>query len=329
MSAESYKTESPEDGRPLKRPSLSEKANPLATGIEQNFSNSVANEFSARRMANHRYSLRAFANHLGVDHSLLSKVLRGKARMGIPLMLQIGTLLKFREPWFLRLNELLEASRDSEIDFKKQITALKLRQRKVRNHSTIESDKVELISNWYDAVILEMTTLGSWQSNAKWISARLGGVVTPQQCEESLSRLARLDLVVSDDEGEILRANRETLMVGTDIPSERIRHFHREVMTRAIDSIENLSISDRTLMACTVPLKKEDIPRVQEVIKEAIRKITSLAVQSDADEIYQISNQMVRVTFDADAKNDNGNDTGNVTGKFSGANPGAFQQEDK
>ena len=38
-------------------------------------------EFSARRAVNGRYSLRAFAGLLGVDHATLSQVLRGKRQM--------------------------------------------------------------------------------------------------------------------------------------------------------------------------------------------------------------------------------------------------------
>ena len=38
----------------------------------------LAAEFARRKNANHRYSLRAFASDLGVDHSSLSQLLRGR-----------------------------------------------------------------------------------------------------------------------------------------------------------------------------------------------------------------------------------------------------------
>jgi len=41
----------------------------------------LANEFLRRRCANPRYSLRAFARSVGVEHSTLSQLLRGKRAM--------------------------------------------------------------------------------------------------------------------------------------------------------------------------------------------------------------------------------------------------------
>jgi transcriptional regulator with XRE-family HTH domain len=40
----------------------------------------LQDEFARRQTANRRYSLRAFARHLAVDHSTLSQLLRGKRR---------------------------------------------------------------------------------------------------------------------------------------------------------------------------------------------------------------------------------------------------------
>jgi transcriptional regulator with XRE-family HTH domain len=41
------------------------------------FRQKLISEFAARKLANPRYSLRAFANFLGTDHSTLSKVMTG------------------------------------------------------------------------------------------------------------------------------------------------------------------------------------------------------------------------------------------------------------
>jgi transcriptional regulator with XRE-family HTH domain len=45
------------------------------------FREKLAQEFAARRARNSRYSLRAFAAHLGADHSTLAQILRGARKV--------------------------------------------------------------------------------------------------------------------------------------------------------------------------------------------------------------------------------------------------------
>jgi transcriptional regulator with XRE-family HTH domain len=51
------------------------------------------NEFERRRRSNRRYSLRSFARALGIDHSTLSQLLRGKRRVTPAIIRALGTRL--------------------------------------------------------------------------------------------------------------------------------------------------------------------------------------------------------------------------------------------
>lgn len=51
-------------------------------------------ELERRRGANPRYSLRAFASALGVDHSTLSQILRGTRRVTIRTLRALGARLR-------------------------------------------------------------------------------------------------------------------------------------------------------------------------------------------------------------------------------------------
>ena len=50
-------------------------------------------EFSARRQRNARYSLRAFARFLGVDHATLSQILRGRRSLSPRMATRLGRRL--------------------------------------------------------------------------------------------------------------------------------------------------------------------------------------------------------------------------------------------
>ena len=53
----------------------------------------LRNEFERRRRSNRRYSLRSFARALGIDHSTLSQLLRGKRRVTPAIVRTLGASL--------------------------------------------------------------------------------------------------------------------------------------------------------------------------------------------------------------------------------------------
>jgi transcriptional regulator with XRE-family HTH domain len=55
-------------------------------------------EFDRRRSANRRYSLRAFARFLAIDHSALSQILRGKRRLTARSVRALGSRLSLDAP---------------------------------------------------------------------------------------------------------------------------------------------------------------------------------------------------------------------------------------
>lgn len=54
----------------------------------------LSSEFTRRRTSNPRYSLRAFARHLGIDHSALSQILRGRRRLTARVLRRLGAALR-------------------------------------------------------------------------------------------------------------------------------------------------------------------------------------------------------------------------------------------
>jgi transcriptional regulator with XRE-family HTH domain len=62
------------------------------------FRSVLQSEFDRRRCANPRYSLRAFARFLAVDHATLSQILRGKRRVTARNVKALGRRLKLTSP---------------------------------------------------------------------------------------------------------------------------------------------------------------------------------------------------------------------------------------
>jgi transcriptional regulator with XRE-family HTH domain len=58
----------------------------------------VTREYARRKSGNSRYSLRAFARSLDVDHSTLSQIVRGRRRVTRRVIRAIGPRLRLTQP---------------------------------------------------------------------------------------------------------------------------------------------------------------------------------------------------------------------------------------
>src|SRR6185436_5184266 len=125
---------------------------------------------------NPRYSLRAFAKFLGVDHATLSQWLRGRRRLTEKAIGRVGARLKL-SPKSIALYVASERLRDGRDEAEP-------RQRDVQQ---LASDTANLISDWYHYAILELVRLREFKPDSRWIARVLG--ITVDEVNVALQRL--------------------------------------------------------------------------------------------------------------------------------------------
>lgn len=139
----------------------------------------------ARRCAkNPRYSLRAFARHLGMDHSTLSQLVRGRRPFTPRTIERLGARLRLAPEAVVKF---LEAEREPSEPW----TA--------REARTLTADAASLLAEWHHYAILELTRLPSFEPDVRWIGRVLG--LTPDEVNVALNRLLRLGLLEMSDAG--------------------------------------------------------------------------------------------------------------------------------
>ncbi|RYZ92496.1 MAG: helix-turn-helix domain-containing protein, partial [Proteobacteria bacterium] len=106
-------------------------------------------EFSRRAGRNPGYSLRTYANQLGIHHGTLSQIMRGHR----PLTYRrIESLIKVLDVSPQQLAKLQSPASDVELKF-----------------SPLDEDHFASVSDWYHDAILELTQVSGFKSNARWI----------------------------------------------------------------------------------------------------------------------------------------------------------------
>ena len=135
-------------------------------------------ELAKRCARNPRYSLRAFARYVSLDHSTVSQLLRGRRRFTPRAIERMGARLSLPPEMITQFVELERVPAESW-------TARELRQ--------LSRDAAVSVAEWHHHAILELTRLASFKPDVRWISRVLD--VPVDDVNVAITRLARLGLL--------------------------------------------------------------------------------------------------------------------------------------
>lgn len=135
-------------------------------------------ELALRCARNPRYSLRAFARYLGLDHSTLSQLLRGRRRFTARTIERVGKRLALAPEMITQFVELERTPPEPW-------TSRELRQ--------LSRDAALSLAEWHHHAILELTRLTSFRPDVRWIARVLD--VPIDDVNVAITRLTRLGLL--------------------------------------------------------------------------------------------------------------------------------------
>jgi plasmid maintenance system antidote protein VapI len=135
-------------------------------------------ELALRCARNPRYSLRAFARYLGLDHSTLSQLLRGRRRFTTAMIERVGKRLALTPQMITQLVELERTPTEPWVS---------------RELKQLSRDAALTLAEWHHHAILELTHLATFKADVRWISRVLD--VSVDQVTMAITRLARLGLL--------------------------------------------------------------------------------------------------------------------------------------
>lgn len=150
------------------------------------FTGRLREEFSRRRAANPRYSLRAFARFLGLEHSTLSQILRGRRALPPSKLAPVAARLG------LGAEEIAAYRGASALGDAARVAA----QVKQLSWLAEAAALMQAAAHWQLLALIESA---EWRPDMRWASHRTG--FTVDELNEATSRLLRLGLVEVDAAG--------------------------------------------------------------------------------------------------------------------------------
>jgi transcriptional regulator with XRE-family HTH domain len=237
------------------------------------FRNYLKQEYMRRSGKNPNYSLRAFAQQLGLNHATLSTMLSGKRRI--------------TESSTLKISKALGLS-PKEIGQFVQPTSPK---GKVKSapYYFLQQDSFSLISEWYYDAILELSLIEGFKLEPKIISQSLN--ITPLQAKLALETLERLELLKRTSEGRYrIQHQNSTNILDEDFTTAAQKKHQRSILEKSLQALENVDRKNRDHTSMTIAINRKDLSRAKDLIRNFRYKLNSFLQRdnADLDEVYQL-----------------------------------------
>ena len=237
---------------------------PLAVDAET-FKNILQQEFLRRSSKNSQYSLRSYAQLLGVHHSTLSGLLSGKRPITKKTVSVLSLKLGLYPDSFSKTKEF-----------------------KLPKHEFLEEDIFNRISEWYFDAILELAKLKNFDFTTPNISRYLG--VNEVQVSVALDTLLRLNLIKKTKNGYKTVHDNSTNLSSNEKTSAAMRRYQRSILEKSMEALELVDRKDRDHTSTTLAIKKSDLTKAKQIIKDFRHKLSALLQENDKDfdEVYQL-----------------------------------------
>lgn len=250
-------------------------------------------ELASRVERNPRYSLRSFADSLGVAPSHLSRVISGQKRLSLSCAARVTQKLNFNSKesnYFIDLVQ-LEHVKDHEV--KGKILERLCKHSRLNHEKILDIEMFKIISNWYHFAILSLSKLKIQKSSSVWVAKKLG--LNEQTAQMAINRLKDLKLL-SEDSGRLVTCQEAEISTTDDVASVAIQKNHEENIEKAKKALYAQTLDLREFGNCTLSIQMRDLPKAKVMIREAIKKLNFELDTQNGDELFQLNVQFFKLT---------------------------------
>ncbi len=235
----------------------------------------IKTELLRRKRDNKSYSLRAFADFLGVSPGRLSEILSGKRPVGRKMKSRIMERLGVSE-----VSSLLEA-KPQNLTFADR-----------SDYHFVSDDAFAVLADWYHFAILSLADTHDFKPDAKWIAKRLN--ISPLEAAEALSRLQKVGAIQRSG-GKFSKTNKN-IRTHSDLESQALRISHRQSIEQAILALNEVPLELRDITSITMAIDLKKIPIAKKIIKEFRHKMADVMEVGTQSEVYNLNIQLVPVS---------------------------------
>lgn len=145
-------------------------------------------------------------------------------------------------------------------------------------------------------IIAEMAELNVFKNSVGWIKGRLRPHINLKDAEEIIERLINLEILKK--EGNKLKKQIQHIYTSKEVMSKAVQLYHKKMGALAIEQISEQSIDEREFNAISFNIKKKDLPKIKEFIREFSDQMVQNfeAKSGEGEETYHLNVQFFSLT---------------------------------
>lgn len=261
-----------------------------------NYRSFLKSALAERRKKNPAYSMRAFANQVGLTQSAVSQVFAGKKNLSLESATRIAAKLGLDEVESEYFRALVQLETTRNPDLKRSLVGRLQTLNPNRETRDLSVEFFSMIADWYHLVIKNMLDLDGFEFTPANVAKRLG--ISKIEVEAAIDRLVRLEAIEPREDGKPgYRRTQDHVMVRSAIPNEALRRFHRQMLEKAIDSLESQTPQEKVVGSETFPMSLEMLPEAQRLAEKFFAEMSALSTRSNSrTHVYHLGVQFFNLT---------------------------------
>lgn len=245
-----------------------------------------------------RYSYHQFSEDLGFAMTNVSwLMITGKRRITAKSLKKIIYHLNLSGPRAKYLTYLVSYNNARQAEAKAKAFKLLVATKTKMLNESADVSQLEYLNEWYHPVIRELCGMEDFESEAKWIIARLYAKLLPKEVKRSLKLLEDLKLISYNQ--SLQRYITKENGLGPDPHLRRIAMvgYHRQMLAIAAESMTSVPAKRRDYNAVTVRLEESKLDKLKEILRRSCQEILALEEESQGgDQVYQVNIQLFPFT---------------------------------
>jgi uncharacterized protein (TIGR02147 family) len=237
----------------------------------------LQSELARRCGRNAQYSLRAFALHLGVDHSTLSQWLRGRRPITPRSIETIGAKLN------LPAEAVQQYIEHSGRDDGRALSA-----------DVLTGDTMSVIADWFHFAILELTRLEEFRCDSRWIARVLD--ISVDEVNLAVQRLIRLGLLDMESADRWVDRSGDARVDLGSLSSGTLERQQEQTRRLSAASIRSVPVTLRDHSSITLAINSARLPRAVELIARFRQQLIELLPEGGSDDVYQLEIALFPIT---------------------------------
>lgn len=247
-------------------------------------------EFIRRRKANPSYSLRAYAQFLEVDQSLLSKIMNKRRSLSDSLIEKLSAKLRLHQKMMNLTTALDPTSAPNATTAASWPSGAIPPPEHLKNYLLLLEDEMNLLENWLHFAVLELIKTKDFTLDLPWMAQRLG--VHKKEIEEVLQRLERRHFIeIKGNYIHLLKPNNS--WIESIATNEARRELQRNLLNKAKESLDQTSFDDREHTSLTVAIQHHQLPEFKRIMNKFCLNVDAYAQpkskEEKPDEVYQLT----------------------------------------